>query len=91
MLTRVLAGLVVTVVMAAGTATAENLALSGTDRWVAIASRQDLNEAISVAKTYAAQNSRVVRSQNGWFAVVLGPYATPDDRPPSSDPVAMLV
>ena len=78
MLTRILFGLVVAVAMAGGVAAAENLALSGNDRWVAVASRQDLNEAISIAKTYAAQNSRVVRSQNGWFAVVLGPYATSD-------------
>lgn len=58
--------------------TAENLALSGNDRWVAIASRQNLDEAIGIAKTYSAQQSRVVKSQNGWFAILLGPYATDD-------------
>lgn len=78
MVNRILAGLILAMVVASSTATAENLALSGDDRWVAIASRQYLDEAISIAKTYSAQKSRVVRSQNGWFAVVLGPYAKSD-------------
>ena len=55
-----------------------NLVLSGDNRWVVVASRQDLNEAISIAKTYSALKSRVVRAQNGWFAIVLGPYPTSD-------------
>ena len=61
-----------------GGQTSETLALSGNDRWVQIASRQDLNEAIDIAKVYTAFESRVVRAQNGWFAVVLGPYAVSD-------------
>jgi tetratricopeptide (TPR) repeat protein len=64
-------------VAAAGQPT-DDLVLSGNDRWVQVASRQDLNEAISIAETYAAQKSRVVKAQNGWYAVVLGPYATND-------------
>jgi hypothetical protein len=82
MLIRLLAGLILAVAMT-GAAAAEDLALSGNDRWVAVASRQDLTEAISIANTYSAQKPRVVRAQNGWFAVILGPYATTvrDDRP----------
>jgi hypothetical protein len=77
MLMRLLAGLTLAVAMT-GVAAAEDLALSGNDRWVAVASRQDLTEAISIANTYSAQRPRVVRAQNGWFAVILGPFTTTD-------------
>lgn len=73
---RFVAGVILAV--ASSTAKAENLALSGKDRWVTIASRQNLDEAIGIAKTYSAQKSRVVRSQNGWFAVLLGPFPKDD-------------
>ena len=63
MLIRRLAGLIVAVAMAGGAAAADDLALSGNDRWVAIASRHDLNEAIDFARSYSAQKSRVVRAQ----------------------------
>jgi hypothetical protein len=78
---RLLAGLVLAVAMtgaAAGEDFAEHLALSGNDWWVAVASRQDLTEAISIANTYFAQRPRVVKAQNGWFAVILGPITTTD-------------
>ena len=58
--------------------TSETLALSGNDRWVQIGSREDLTEAIDIARVYTAFELRVVRAQNGWFAVVLGPYAVSD-------------
>jgi hypothetical protein len=58
--------------------TPHNLALSGNDRWVVVASRQDLYEAIGIAKTYAAQRPRAIKARNGWFVVFLGPYATSD-------------
>lgn len=48
------------------------------DRWVIIASREDRGEAISIARVYSGHKPRVVRAQNGWYAVVLGPYATSD-------------
>jgi TPR repeat protein len=54
----------------------ENLALSGDDRWVAIASVEDAEAATVIARAFAEQKSRVVRARNGWFAVVLGPYPT---------------
>ncbi len=56
----------------------ENLALSGDDRWVAIASVEDAEAATVIARAFAEQKSRVVRARNGWFAVVLGPYPTSD-------------
>lgn len=55
---------------------ADGLALSGDDRWVAIASVEKLDEAINIAQTYAEHKSRVVKARNGWFAVVLGPTPT---------------
>ena len=75
---KVLTGLIAAVIVANTAAIAENLELSSKDRWVTIASRQNLDEAIGIAKTYSAQKSRVVKSQNGWFAILLGPYATDD-------------
>ena len=56
----------------------DGLQLSSPNRWVQVASRRDLNDAIAIAQTFAAQKSRVVLSQNGWYAVVLGPYAAAD-------------
>ena len=44
--------------------------------WLQIASRQDLNEAIAIAKQYGG--AKVVLSRNGWYAVVLGPYSFSD-------------
>lgn len=47
-------------------------------RWVVIASRKELAEGIAIAEKYAEHNSRVVKSQNGWYAVVLGPHEVSD-------------
>ena len=57
--------------------TASELQLTGSDNWVVVASRQDQQEALDVARSYGQQGSgvRVVRSKNGWFAVVLGPIS----------------
>jgi hypothetical protein len=57
---------------------AGELALSGDDRWALIASRQDLVEAIAIASDFAEQHSRVVKSQNGWYAAIVGPYPASD-------------
>jgi hypothetical protein len=54
------------------------LALAGAERWVVIASRKDLDEAIDIARRYARHNSRVVKARNGWYAVVLGLHKTND-------------
>ena len=57
-----------------GGANAQSLAQSGDNRWVVIASRQDIVESIGMAGGYVGQKARVVQSGNGWYAVVLGPY-----------------
>ena len=62
--------------VADGVPAADGLALSGDDHWVAIASVEELDQAIIIAQTYAEQKSRVVKARNGWFAVVLGPTPT---------------
>ncbi len=54
----------------------QNLVLPGGKTWVQLASLLDLNRAIAVASRYAEQGSRVVRSNGGRYAVVLGPYET---------------
>ena len=46
--------------------------LSGDDKWVVIASREYLSEAVSLAGNY--EKSKVFKSGNGWYAVVIGPY-----------------
>jgi S1-C subfamily serine protease len=56
--------------------------LSGDARWIALASRQDLDEAIGVARAYRWQfpTIRVMQAANGWFAVVAGPERVPNAR-----------
>ncbi|MCB1497385.1 MAG: hypothetical protein KDJ86_16510 [Bauldia sp.] len=73
-----LAGLLAVSAVASGaqTAAAETLALRGNQRWVQIASRQILDEAIAIARQYDDQDSRVVKAKNGWYAVVIGPYSS---------------
>ncbi len=44
--------------------------------WLQIASRKDLNQAITIAQQYSG--AKVVLSRNGWYAVVLGPYSFAD-------------
>lgn len=45
---------------------------------MAIASVEDAEAAIVIARAFAEQKSRVVKARNGWFAVVLGPSPTSD-------------
>lgn len=56
--------------------------LSGDQRWIALASRQDLNQAIGIAQTFIWRLSgvRVMQSANGWYAVVAGPHDGTDIR-----------
>lgn len=61
------------VLMTTGGARAAGLALDGDQFWVVLASRQDPDQAIAEARRYAQASARVVRSSNGWYAVVLGP------------------
>lgn len=57
-------------------ANAENFTLSGKKHWLAIASTKNLDEAIGIARTFGGEGSRVVSSQSGFYAVILGPYVT---------------
>ena len=61
---------------------AGGLALSGSARWIVIASRPDLDDSIGVARHHRWQhpNVRVVRASNGWFAIVFGPEQVADPR-----------
>lgn len=58
-------------------ACAGDLGLSGDHFWAVMASRQDADHAIALARRYSQSNPRVVRSSNGWFAVVTGPHTVP--------------
>ena len=50
--------------------------LNGSVRWMVLASRQDQTDAVDLARMYGreADGVRVVRSANGWYAVVIGPF-----------------
>ena len=61
-------------VLAAGQVWAASLALDGKDRWLTIASTKDLDTAMAIAGVYSSERAKVVSSQSGWYAVVLGPY-----------------
>lgn len=55
----------------AGVATSGELELGPGEKWVVLASKQNLQEAIDVARNY--DGAKVVSSQNGWYAIVMGP------------------
>jgi serine protease Do len=67
-------------VFASGCATvcAGELRLAGGQRWIVVAARQDKAEAEDLAREYGREvdGVRVVRSANGWFAVLIGPTST---------------
>jgi uncharacterized protein len=49
-------------------------ALSANEYWVVIASRQDPDQAIAIARQHSyLSKPMVVRDQNGWYAVIQGP------------------
>jgi hypothetical protein len=58
------------------------LKLTGDDYWVVVASRRDLNEAIAVARFYSSgsNETKVLRSSNGWYGIVLGPEKIADTK-----------
>ena len=53
--------------------------LSGDQRWVVLASRRDVDEAIGIARDYSGDFSsvRVVKANNGIYAVIIGPEIQP--------------
>jgi len=50
--------------------------LTGEQRWIVLASRQDLEEAKALARGWSSslRDLHVVRARNGWFSVVSGPH-----------------
>jgi len=51
-----------------------SLTLPDGQYWVVVASTQNLDEAIGIARRFSyGSKSRVVRASNGWFAVLIGP------------------
>jgi len=62
-------------ILAAGQVFGGQLALSGKDRWLAVASTKDLDTAIAIAGVYSSERAKVVSTQSGWFAIILGPYS----------------
>jgi serine protease Do len=56
------------------TAWAGDQTLPGKKRWLAVASTQDLDEAKGIAKSYSWKGAKIMSSQSGWYAVVLGPF-----------------
>lgn len=62
---------------------AGSYSLNGNQRWIVLASRQDLNQAIGIAQTFNWRLSgvRVMLSTNGWYAIVAGPHEGTDIRP----------
>ena len=56
--------------------------LAGDLRWIAFASRQDLDEAIGVARAYMWRfpTVRVMQATNGWYAIVAGPEHVQNPR-----------
>jgi hypothetical protein len=56
--------------------------LSGDARWVALATRQSLGEAIGVAHAYRWRfpTVPVMQATNGWYAIVAGPERIPNPR-----------
>ena len=68
--------LVAGLVVGVKSATAEQLSQPVNRWWVGVASSQDLDIAIGIARLYAGNQSRIVTAQNGWYAVVLGPVTS---------------
>ena len=53
---------------------------AGNVRWIVFASRQDVDEAIGLARRFGSEFGPliVMSSTNGWYAVVAGPLTVPD-------------
>ncbi len=64
------------------TPAAHSLKLSGDQRWVVLASRRDVDEAIGIARYYIGDFPlvRVVKANNGLYAVIFGPEQTTNIR-----------
>jgi serine protease Do len=78
MMKRLVFGLLVLIcgVWQVGCAMSGDLQLSGTKRWLTVASTKDKNVAIGIARQMGSlgDKTQVVSSSSGYFAVILGPY-----------------
>ena len=61
-----------------GGAQAESLLQKGNKHWLTVASTQDLDTAIGIAREfrYVDKGAKIASSANGFYAVILGPYET---------------
>lgn len=50
------------------------MALQDNERWLTVASAKDKDTAIAIAGIYSSERAKVLSTQSGWYAVVLGPY-----------------
>jgi len=66
--------------MASPSSSAGPLETSGDGRWIVFASRQDVDEAIGLARRFGSDfgEPTVLSTTNGWYAVAAGPVAVPD-------------
>lgn len=48
--------------------------LQSSEKWLAVASTKDIDEAKGIASYYAWKGARVMAAREGWLAVVLGPF-----------------
>ena len=62
----------------AGPSSAGSMALTDGQHWLTVASTKDKDSAIGIAGWYASERAKVVNTQSGWYAVILGPYSEPD-------------
>jgi hypothetical protein len=62
--------------MSSSASTTEDLILRGDQFWIVLASRQDSDRAIAIARSNRIAGARtlVARSRNGWFAALSGPH-----------------
>jgi serine protease Do len=70
----IFAAVAVPVVILALPALAEPLQLSKRENWLVVANTSDPDAAIGIAHHYADATPRVVMSENGSYAVLMGPY-----------------
>jgi tetratricopeptide (TPR) repeat protein len=66
------------VMLAIASAWADDVIAPSGQRWVAIASSQDLDAAIGIARLYSRQHPQVVKAKNDWYAVIIGPTKATD-------------
>ncbi|MEP7173614.1 MAG: hypothetical protein ABI705_09030 [Aestuariivirga sp.] len=57
----------------------QQLTQTGENRWLIIAARESVPDAISLAKQYFSATPRVIESENGSYAVALGPVRVGSD------------